>query len=433
MDELDWSMETINSQRERYYSATQQAFMPYQTPLAFKRGEMQYLFDAEGNKLLDLLGMNLCISVGHCHPKVNAAAITQINELVHSTTMFNHPVPAVYAKELVETFPADEDWVVHFTNSGAEAVDLALYMARTATGNTDVIAMDGSYHGATSGAQSVTGISGFRQAAIQLGGVAFVEGATAYRGGYGDNVDRYLEDLRTAVNRRTTGALAGIIAEPIQGYGGVIPLLDGYLSGAADIVRDHGGLVIIDEVQTGFGRTGESFWAFERENIVPDIVVLAKGISNGFPMGAVVAKRSVADTMANKFSFHTYGANPVSAAAARVVLDVLKRDDYQTNAMKLGALMLDGLRDLQSRYNTIGDVRGRGLMVAIEFVSDRETKEPATEFTAALFEETRRQGLVVSKSGPNRNTLRMVPPLCLTTDDISFAVERMETAIKNTL
>ena len=210
-----------------------------------------------------------------------------------------------------------------------------------------------------------------------------------------------------------------MIVEPVQGYGGISPLLHGYIGGAAERVRGHGGVLIIDEVQAGFGRTGDNFWSFEAHDVVPEIVVMAKGISNGFPLGALVAQRHVAEAMAEKFLFHTYGANPVSCAAGRAVLKIIERDGVQENARVVGAALLEGLRGLQDRYDVIGDVRGLGLMLAIELVTDRRTKEPAAAITADVFEEaitadvfeeTRYEGLVVSKSGPHRNVLRIVPP-----------------------
>ena len=194
----------------------------------------------------------------------------------------------------------------------------------------------------------------------------------------------------------------------------------------AERVRAAGGLLIVDEVQSGFARTGDHFWAFESHGVVPDIVVMAKGIGNGFPLGAVVARREVAETMADKFLFHTYGANPVACAAGRAVLRVLKKEALQDNARTVGAALIARLRDLEQRYEVIGDVRGKGLMLAIELVKDRRSKEPDPETTARVFEETRHQGLVCSKSGPHRSVLRMVPPLCLGLDDVDQVAERLD-------
>ena len=422
----DWSSDAIVARREKYFAAAQRKFVPYQTPLIIKRGERQYLWDEEGNKYVDLLAMNLCISVGHAHPVVNKAAREQADELPHCTTMFFHPVPAHFAEELTQTLPAGHDWVAHFTNSGAEAIDLALLMARRYTGNIDIIALESSYHGATFGAQSVTGISGFRHNVPQLGGVAFAPEPNQYRGIHGPGVAPYLDALERTIHHATSARLAGMIIEPVQGYGGIVPMPDGYIAGAIERVRAAGGLCIIDEVQSGFARTGDNFWSFEAHGVVPDIVVMAKGIGNGYPLAAVVAKAEVAEAMADKFLFHTYGSNPVSCAAGRAVLQVMREEKLQANAKHVGTMLLERLEALQNKHMIIGDVRGKGLMMAIELVKDRRTKEPATEETALVFEESRRQGLVLSKSGPHRSVLRMVPPLCLSEDDVEPVIEALD-------
>ncbi len=427
---IDWSSEGIIRRRDTYYAASQRKFVPYADPLIIARGEGQYLWDNEGNKLTDLLAMNLCISVGHAHPAVNKAAREQAEALPHCTTMFHHPVPAHFAEELAATMPAGEEWVCHFTNSGGEAIDLALVMARAFTGNIDFLSLRGSYHGPTIGAQSLTGIAGFRHRMPLLTGIQFLAEPNPYRGIFGDELQPYLDEVERAIQLSTSGQLAGMIMEPMQGYGGIIPLIEGYMTGAAERVRAAGGLCIIDEVQTGFGRSGETFWAFEREGLVPDIVVMAKGIGNGYPLAAVVTKRRIAEALADKFLFHTYGANPMSCAAGRAVLQVIREERLQENAGKVGARLLAGLRDLQQRHSIIGDVRGRGLLLAIELVSDRASKTPATEATAKVFEESRRQGLVLSKSGPNRSVLRMVPPLCLSEADVEPVLEKLDRSLE---
>lgn len=423
---VDWSTHGIVARRDRYYAATQRKFQPYQTPLIFQRGEMQYLWDETGKRYTDLLGMNLCISVGHAHPAVVAAVQAQAAQLTHCTTMFYHPVPAHLAEELTATMPAGHEWVVHFTSSGAEAIDLALLMARSYTGAIDMLSLRTSYHGATFGAQALTGIAGFRHNVPQLGGVAFLPEPNRYRGVFGSQLQPYLDEVDRAIETSTSGRIAGMLVEPVQGYGGIVQMPPGYIAGAFERVRAAGGLGIVDEVQSGFGRTGDHFWAFEADGVVPDIVVMAKGIGNGVPLGAVVAKREIAECMADKFLFHTYGANPVACAAGRAVLQVIREDGLQANARTVGAALKAGLEDLQRRHPIIGDVRGIGLMMAMELVEDRITKAPATAATAAIFEETRRQGLVVSKSGPHRSILRMVPPLCLSMADVEPVLDALD-------
>ena len=389
---------------------------------------MQYLWDVEDNKYIDLLGMNVCISVGHSHPQVVAAAMEQAQSLTHCTTMFYHPTPAHLAEELAQCMPAGVEWVVHFTNSGAEAVDLAMGMARTYTGHADLLSLRTAYHGPTAAAQSITGISSWRHPGMP-GNVAFVAEPNQYRGIFGTGTQAYLDEIERTISSATNGHLAGMIVESVQGYGGIIQMPPGYMSGAAERVRAAGGLYIADEVQSGFGRTGENMWGFESDNVIPDIVVMAKGLGNGFPIGAVVAQKHIAAPMADRFLFHTYGANPTSCAAGRAVLKVIKEADLQANAKVVGKALLSRLQELKKKHNCIGDVRGCGLMLAIEFVSDKKTKKPDAVTTAAVFEKCREQGVILSKSGPTQSCLRMVPPLCLTLDDVEQVAEKLDTAL----
>ncbi len=421
--EIDWNTDAIVRRRNTYYAASQRAFVPYQQPLIFSRGQDQYLWDEKGNQYLDCLSQNLTVSVGYNNPIVTREVQRQAETMQHCTTMFFHPVPAHYAEELTQTMPAGEDWVVHFMNSGAEAIDMAILLARSYTGNLDIISLDNSYHGATFGAQSITGISGFRHNVPLLGGIQFTPVPDQYRGIHGEGVAPYLDDLERTIHYSTSAKLAGMFIEPIQGYGGIVPIPGDYIRGAQERVKAAGGLLILDEVQSGFARTGNHFWSFEEHGVTPDIMVIAKGMGNGFPIGAVVAKRQVAEAMANKFYFNTYGANPVSCAAGRSVLYVIDQYDLRQNAVKVGAALLEVLQALQARHEIIGDVRGRGLMMAIELVKDRESKAPDAETMVRLFENTRTNGLIASKSGAYRNILRICPPLCMQIDDVAFFEE----------
>ncbi len=426
--ETDWSVKATAKRRNQFYAASQSKFVPFEEPMVFKRGSMQYLWDADGNRFIDLLGMNVCVSVGHAHPKVVSAAMAQAQELTHCTTMFYHPTPAHLAEELAATLPAGTEWVTHFTNSGAEAIDLAMAMARTYTGNLDLLALRTGYHGPTAAAQSITGIAGWRHPGMP-GNVAFVAEPNQYRGIFGEGTQPYLDEIDRTIATSTTGNIAGIVVESVQGYGGIIEMPPGYMSGAAERVRAAGGLYIADEVQSGFGRTGDHMWGFEADGVVPDIIVMAKGIGNGFPLGAVVARKHIAAPMAERFLFHTYGANPTSCAAGRAVLQVIKEEKTQENARVTGAALLAKLKDLQTRHAAIGDVRGRGLMLAIEFVKDRDSKAPDRETTSAVFEKCREQGLILSKSGPYQSCLRMVPPMCLSLEDVEKVAEGLDAAL----
>lgn len=425
----DWNLGSTAARRDQYFAASLTRFTPFREPIVFKKGRGQYLWDADGRKYIDLLGMNVCISVGHSHPRVVAAATAQARELTHCTTMFYHPTPAHLAEELVATMPEGHDWVVHLTNSGSEAVDLAMTMARTYTGNLDLLALRAAYHGPTAAAQSVTGISGWRHPGMP-GNVAFVAEPNQYRGIFGAGAQPYLDEIDRVIVSATAGQVAGILVESVQGYGGIIEMPPGYMSGAAERVRAAGGLYIADEVQSGFGRTGEHFWGFEADGVVPDIVVMAKGLGNGFPIGAVVARKHIAKPMAEKFMFHTYGANPTSSAAARVVLVALRDEGLQENAALVGGKLLERLHDLKDKHSAIGDVRGKGLMLALEFVKDRDSKTPDKDMTTEVFEACRVQGIIMSRSGPFQQCLRMVPPLCLSLEDVDQVAVSLNLALE---
>lgn len=223
----DWSTEATAARRDQYYAASLKKFVPFREPIVFRKGSMQYLWDAEGRKYTDLLGMNVCISVGHSHPRVVAAAMEQAQDLTHCTTMFYHPVPAHFAEELAATMPkgpnGDIEWVVHFTNSGSEAIDLAMTMARTYTGNLDLLALRTAYHGPTAAAQSITGISGWRHPGMP-GNVAFVAEPNQYRGIFGTGADPYLDEIDRTIQTATTGQIAGMFIESVQGYGGIVEM-----------------------------------------------------------------------------------------------------------------------------------------------------------------------------------------------------------------
>ena len=427
--QTDWSQQGTENRRQQYFAASQSRFVPFADPLVMQRGQGQYLWDNQGNKYTDLLGMNLCISVGHSHPRVVEAAMAQATDLTHCTTMFYHPTPAQLAEELAATMPKGHDWVVHFTNSGSEAIDLAMTMARTYTGNLDLLALRHSYHGPTASAQSMTGISGWRHPGMP-GNVAFVAEPNQYRGIFGESAGAqpYLDEIERTIASVTTGQVAGIFVESIQGYGGIVEMPPGYMSGAAERVRAAGGVYVADEVQSGFARTGDHYWGFAADGVVPDVVVVAKGLGNGFPIGAVIAKKEVAAPMAEKFMFHTYGANPTCCAAGRAVLAVIKDEKIQENAKEVGTALLSRLAELKDRYEVIGDVRGRGLMLAIELVKDRKTKDANREATAAVFENCKDAGLILSKSGPTQSCLRMVPPLCLSMDDVDYVATSLDRA-----
>ena len=293
-----------------------------------------------------------------------------------------------------------------------------------------MLALRNSYHGATMGAQSLTGIAAFRHHVPLLAGIHHIANPDPYRGIFGADTQAYLDEIDRTIQYATPGRLAGLLVEPIQGYGGIVELPPGYLKAATAKVRAAGGILIVDEVQSGFGRTGSHYWGFEAHDVMPEVVVMAKGIGNGFPLGAVVAQRHVADALQGKFLFHTYGASPMACAAGRAVLKVIDDEKLQDNARRVGAALRAVLERLKERHAIVGDVRGRGMMQAIELVRDRRSKAPATEETAEIFERTREHGLIVSKSGAHKNILRMVPPMCLQLADVALVEQALQRSLE---
>ena len=424
--ETTWSYESAVSKRHKFMSPSLRTFTAYEKPVVLKRGKGQYLWDESGKKYLDCMAQNLSISVGYNHPLVTREAQKQIEQLGHCTTMYYHPVPAHFAEELVGRMPGDEDWVVHFVNSGAEAIDLALLMARLYTGNFEIIALRNSYHGLHFGAMSLTGIQTCRHAVPPTPGILHVHNPDQYRGVHGTTIEPYVNEIDILIGSSTPGKIAGFIVEPIQGFGGVMPLPIGYLSAAFERAHAAGGVCIVDEIQTGFTRMGSHFWGFEVHGVIPDIVVMGKGIGNGFPLAAVVAKRKIAEPTAQKKFFNTYGSNPMSCAAGRAVLRAIDEDRIQQNSKKIGELMMEKLHKIQSKHSVIGEVRGRGLMVGIDLVKDRNTKEPAEEEAARVSETAKDNGVIMGKGGALGNVLRINPPMCIQEEDVKFFTEVLQ-------
>lgn len=404
----------------------------YQQPIMIVEGKMQYVWDHTGKRYLDGLGGIITVSVGHCHPHVVAAANRQNALLQHATTLYLHPNIAQYAAALAAKFPGDLK-VCYFVNSGSEANDLALLMARLYTGNYDVIALRNAYHGGNAAGMGVTANSNWKFNVPHSFGVHHAAAPYPYRGPHGlDDPQagrKYADDVKQVIDYTTPGKVAGFIAESIQGVGGFVEFPQGYLQHAYAHVRAAGGVCIADEVQTGFGRTGTHYWGFETQGVVPDIVTMAKGIGNGAPLGAVVTTPKIAATLAQKTHFNTFGGNPVVCAIGQAVLEVIDREKLQANAHQLGQFITAGLNRLKAKYPVIGDVRGRGLMLGIEFVKDRATKEPAKEACAQIVENARELGLLLGKGGLWGQTIRFAPPMNITQADADFVLAVLDEAI----
>ena len=393
----------------------------YRRPLTIVRGWMQHLYDADGRTYLD--AVNNVPHVGHCHPRVVEAGRRQM-AVLNTNTRYLHERLVEYAGRLCATLP-DPLRVCYFVNSGSEANELALRLARCVTGSRDTIVVDVGYHGNTN---AVVEISPYKFNGPGGAGapphVHVVPTPDLYRGIYRDAPEdagaRYAAHVAATVDRiaGSGGRVGAFIAESILSCAGQIVLPPGYLRAAYEPVRAAGGVCIADEVQVGFGRVGSHFWAFETQGVVPDIVTMGKPIGNGHPLGAVVTTPEIAQAFANGMEyFNTYGGNPVSCAIGLAVLDVMHDEGLQAHALDVGERLLEGLRGVMSRHALVGDVRGLGLFAGVELVRDRETREPAGMEAGFAANRLRDRGVLVSTDGPFHNVLKIKPPLCFTARD----------------
>jgi alanine-glyoxylate transaminase / (R)-3-amino-2-methylpropionate-pyruvate transaminase len=416
--------------RQRY--AHPSLFTFYREPLLIVEGHLQYLFDETGKRYLDLFAGIATVACGHAHPEITARVERQMATLQHASSIYLHPNLPLLARRLAAKMPPGLD-VTYFVNSGSEANDLAVLMARLYTGSPDVIAVRNGYHGNSPTTMALTGLSTWKFPNQQSTAIHHAACPDPYRSAFSGTPEaissQAAADIRDLIRRSTSGRVAGFIAEPIQGVGGVTHGAPNYLREAYGIVREYGGLCIADEVQTGFGRTGDHFWGFQHFGVVPDLVTMAKGIGNGMPLAAVTTRREIAEALTQRLHFNTFGGNPVSAAAGLAVLDVIEREGLQENARVVGARLKSGLRGLMDRCQLIGDVRGLGLLLGVELVRDRASKEPATAETLEVLEQLREVGVLVGKGGLDGNVLRIKPPLCITMEDADFAIEALHYAL----
>src|SRR6266540_2371081 len=407
-------------------------FHYYKKPIMIVEGKGQWLFDETGRRYLDGIGGIVTVSVGHCHPHVVAAANAQNETLQHTTTIYLHPNIALYARDLAAKMPGELK-VVYFVNSGSEANDLALLMARAYTGSYDLIALRNAYHGNSQSTMGLTSHHTWKFNVPHSFGVQHAMMPDTYRGPYGkDDPEsglKYADDVKGLIQFGTSGQVAGFLAESIQGVGGAVVFPDGYLRHAYQHVRAAGGLCIADEVQSGFGRTGTHYWGFETQGVVPDIVTMAKGIGNGCPLAAVVTTPQIAEALATRIHFNTFGGKPVVCAQGRAVLEVIEREKLQQNSLEIGARLKAGFIKLAEKHSLIGEVRGLGLMLGVELVKDRKTKEPATEEAARVWEACKDLSLLLGKGGLWGNTLRIKPPMCISRADADFLLEVLDAAL----
>ena len=406
-------------------------FHYYQQPLVVARAKNQYVWDADGNQYLDFFGGIVTVSVGHCNDSVNAKVHQQLDTLQHVSTLFANEPQAALAKKIASLTPGRQLTKSFFTNSGTEANETAILAARCYTGNTEIVALRHSYHGRSAMAMSLTGQGAWRLGPPQAG-IVHAHNAYCYRCPFGlaypDCQVKCAGDVEELIRSSTGGRVAGFIAEPIQGVGGFITPPKEYFKIIEGIVRNHGGVFISDEVQTGWGRTGGKWFGIEQYGVVPDIITGAKGLANGSPIGLTVAKPPVADAVAG-LTISTFGGNPVTATAAKAVIDFIEEQNLLANCAETGAYLRGRLEELKGKHEIVGDVRGMGLLQAVELVEDRTTKKPATAQTALAMEAARENRLLIGKGGMYGNVLRISPPMNVGRADVDQFIELLDKSL----
>ncbi len=394
----------------------------YEKPVHLVKGEGVWLIDADGKKYLDLY--NNVPHVGHCHPHVVGALQKQIATL-NTHTRYLHDNVVDYAERLTEKFPSELD-VAMFSCTGSEANELALRIARTYTGGTGIIVCDFAYHGNT---HAIYQISTEDIPQDQIPDfVISVPAPDTYRGEYrGDDAgEEYAAHIDGAISElQGRGVkLAAFVIDTIISSSGVVSTPPGYFKKVAELVRAAGGLFVADEVQPGFGRMGNNFWGYEVDEFVPDIVTMGKPMGNGHPLAATVTRTDIVERFSEEGGyFNTFGGNPVSCAAGLAVLDVIENENLQKNALDVGQHLIDGLSELAARHECIGDIRGSGLFLGVDFVNDRETRSPATDLASQVVNGLRERGILTGSIGPSDNILKLRPPLVFSRENASYFLE----------
>ncbi|HET9983247.1 MAG TPA: aspartate aminotransferase family protein [Longimicrobiales bacterium] len=400
----------------------------YSEPLVLTEASGVRVRDDRGREYLDLFAGILTTSVGHCHPEVVDRVTEQLRRLGHTSTLYLTEGEGAVAERLARIAPGRLKRTF-FTNSGSEAIETAIMIASMYTGRSEIVALRHAYSGRTIMTSNITAHSTWRPLESQVAGIKHAKGPYPYRCPFhdpcdGSCVDRFARELIEVIETTTSGRPAAFIAEPIQGVGGYVVLPPAYVRRAAEIIRSYGGLYISDEVQTGFGRSGGRWFGIEHSGVEPDIMVMAKGIANGAPVGATMTTDEIAAAWSSK-TISTFGGNPISMAAAEATLDVLAREDAPARASARGAQLRAGLEALQSRYPWIGDVRGMGLMQALELVDDPVAKTHSPAKAASLLEAAKDEGVLIGLGGRYGNVIRMGPSLLITEDEIAEGLEKL--------
>jgi 4-aminobutyrate aminotransferase-like enzyme len=400
----------------------------YQDPLVADHAEMQHVWDVEGRKYLDFFGGILTVSVGHCNPRITSKINAQVNKLQHISTLYPTEQIVALAEKIAQITPGNLQQSF-FTSSGSEADEAAILIARMATGSFDIVALRHAYSGGSSLMKSVTAHAPYRKAGVISVGISHAINPYCYRCPlhlkYPECEVACAGDVENLIQTGTSGNIAAFIAEPIQGVGGFITPPKEYFKIVFNIVKKYGGLFISDEVQTGWGRTGKKWFGIEQWEVTPDILTSAKGMANGVPVGVTVTTPEIAAGFQG-LNIATFGGNPVTCAAARATIELIEEDDLRENAHTVGNYFRAKLEELQEKYPLIGDVRGMGLMQALELVKDRKTKEPAPAATTEVMERARDNGLLIGKGGLLGNVLRLAPMLNTAKPDVDEAIRLLD-------
>lgn len=417
------SPEEIIDQRAEYLVPWTRHF--YAEPPWIVRGELQYLFDHEGKRYLDFYSGVAVMNAGHSSEEIARAAHEAIDTLQHTTTIYLTEPIVRLARKLAELTPG-ELRKCFFTTSGSEANESAALLATTATGRHEFLALQHGLHGRTKMAMSLTGLSFWRSDRVPVGGVHFAPAPNCYRcplrASYPSCDLACARAVEDVISTATSGEPAAMIAEPVQGNGGIVVPPPGYFELVKEILDRHGALMIVDEVQTGFGRTGR-FFGIEHHGVEPEILTVAKALGNGFPIGAMITKAEIADASPRPGA-STLGGSPFTASVALAVLELHERERLAERARDLGGYMKSRLLEVKEEFPLLGDVRGLGLMLGAELVGPGG--EPASERTDRILESMKDRGVLIGKTGPGRNVLTFLPPLVIERDDVDFVVESLE-------
>jgi 4-aminobutyrate aminotransferase len=404
----------------------------YDEPLELVRGEGARVWDSAGREYLDFFAGILTTISGHAVRELVEALAEQAGRIAHTSTLYLIRPMIELAERLTRLAPVDPPAKAFFVSSGTEAIEAALLFATTWRRSNEIIALRNSYHGRSFGAVGITGNKGWTATTFAPLNVSYALTPYCYRCPLGLTYPQCAvacaEDLRDVIQTTTSGEPAAMIAEPIQGVGGFVTPPDEYFGIVKSILDEFGIPFIADEVQTGFGRTGETFWGIDASGVRPDAIVCAKGLANGVAIGAVVGRADMIDSLrANSIS--TFGGNPLATASALANLDHIENHDLQANTVRVGKFLMEGLKPLEDLYDAVGEVRGKGLMIGVELVEDGETKEPSPDGAARVMEACRARGLLIGRGGLYGNVLRISPPLVVTEDDAARAVETIQAAV----